>query len=114
MPLEDSSSVDMVGKTQDGRLGLYITDSGQTSNDVERLEKLKNKIECYGHYIADKVATDYQEYGANNIEIIVLCKNPPTKEMLRVDSVSISMKTTSESETYEIPVVFKLFPGVSC
>jgi hypothetical protein len=107
MSLEELDRIDIVTKTNDGRLNLVITDAGITTDPGDRFAKLIEKLKTYISYITDQsFKGEYPHVSLADINILVMCKTPPTEQMLQIEKVTPKGKPQES-----IPVIYRLFPG---
>ncbi len=107
MPLEDPHSIDIITRSEDGRIALIITDSGQTTDAEARFLKLVEKTSLYLDYVlSEKFRVDHPEATPGEVKIKVLCATPPTEEMLLFDRL-----TNPDDRTESIRIEYELFAG---
>lgn len=105
--LEESDRIDIVTKSPDGKLTLVITDAGLTPDPEQRLEKLLSKLRTYvGFVIGPDFKKEYPQDDIKDVQILVVCKIPPTDEMKKIKQV-----TPHGEHEKTIDVLFQLFPG---
>lgn len=107
MPLEDSTCIDIVTRSEDGKITLVITDSGITTDPELRFSKLVEKVTTYvGYVLGDEFGVAHPESVPGNVGIKVLCATPPTDKMLRFHRL-----TNPEDENEWIGIEYELFEG---
>ena len=105
--LEESDRIDIVTEAKDGKLTLVIADAGLTPDPKERLEKLLSKLRTYvGFVIGPDFKKDYPEHNIKDVQILVMCKIPPSEEMKKIKQV-----TPHGEHEKAIDVLFQVFPG---
>lgn len=89
MPLEISDSIDMIVATQEGRLQLVITDSGETSDPNIRLRLFQEKITSYDAYLNGKsFAAEHPGKHIADCDVVVMTRTAPTEAMLKLSAVT--------------------------
>lgn len=107
MTLEESYRIDIVTKTDEGKISLVITDAGLTTDPQERFAKLIAKLKAYVGYVMGKsFQDDHPGMSTQDVMIVVMCKTPPTEQMQEITQV-----TPSGDPHNSIPVVFQVFAG---
>lgn len=91
MTLEDPSRIDIVTREKDGRIALVIVDAGVTTDPQERFDMLLSKLKAYVNYVMSiKFKEQYLDVRARDVLISVVCRNPPTEAMKRIENVGPS------------------------
>lgn len=85
--LEDGNSIDMI-MAKDTELTLVISDAGITTDPIERLKLLKQKIHAYCTWLT-LPATQADYAGAGNCKIRVVCADSPTPDMAQISGVHV-------------------------
>jgi hypothetical protein len=106
MPLEDLTQIDLVTQDADGKINLIITDAGITTDPVERLELLRQKLGLYATAVTGgQLANDYPNATVQDFVIRVVCMRRPLEDMLAIGEVG-----PIGDPAHRIPVVFDEFP----
>jgi hypothetical protein len=109
MPLEDTRAIDIGGKTPDGGVELVITDSGTTTDPVQRLGLLREKLRTYANYIhSQEFEQDFPGTARDRGAIRVVCANPPTDEMAKIRAIAMN-----GDHPITVPVIYDHFPDTS-
>ena len=88
--LEELDRLDAEALADDGKVQLVIFDVGLTDDPQQRLELLMQKSLNYvRHALGKKFAAQHEGKSIADVEVAVICKTPPTEEMLRFTSVTI-------------------------
>lgn len=88
MTLEETKKIDVISRDEKGRIELFINDSGVTTKDEERFQKLLAKLKTYVNFIlSDDFRKSYPNTEPKNVIIKVKCKNKPTPDMKNIDKV---------------------------
>src|SRR6266576_5383707 len=89
MALEDTSTVDMVVKTPDGRrLFLVIFDAGDVNDELRRYQLLVEKLMTYVDYVAvGQYREQAPDLAQQDISVRVVCMTPPNDAMKQIVSV---------------------------
>lgn len=79
----------MIVETQEGRLQLVITDSGETGDPAIRLRLFQEKIKTYDSYLNTKsFASEHPDKHISDCDIVVMARIAPTEEMLKLSAVT--------------------------
>lgn len=107
MPLEDTEHIDIITRSEDGKVMLVITDAGITTNPDERFNMLIEKLKTYVAYVmSEDFKKEYSGLTLNDINILIMCKIPPTEQMRQITKV-----TPKGEPEKAISVIFQVFPG---
>lgn len=89
MSLDDTDSIDIVlGPTPHARLTLVIADGDSHADEGERLAKFAAKLKVYvGYVLGPQFGRDHPGVGPADVLIGVVCRQPPSEQMLGVTEV---------------------------
>jgi|GEM_PF-5915532 hypothetical protein len=97
MPLENSDCIDMIVATQEGRLQLVITDSGETSAPERRLQLFQEKVKTYAAYLSGKsFEAEHPGKHIADCDIVAMTRIAPTDALLKLSTITG-------------PLIFKMF-----
>ncbi len=87
--LEDTGRIDMVAEDRDGKVMLVITDAGTVENPDQRFTLLAEKMKTYvGFVTSEAFARRFPGRTPGDVTIHVMCSEPPTDRMMKVDRVA--------------------------
>lgn len=103
MPLDDPDVIDIITRPAPRKLELVIADAGRIADPQERLAKLIHKLRGYAAFAgSEEFRRQYPK--VEDVSIVVVCKNPPTEEMIQIAKV-----TPGNEPERAIPVRFDVF-----
>ncbi len=104
--LEETDRIDLISRTEDGKVILGITDAGITTDPQQRFNLLVANVRtCIAYILGDEFERDHPGQSASDAGICVLCANPPTEQMKKLSTV----RPTSRPDLV-IPVQFEQVP----
>jgi hypothetical protein len=105
--LEESDQIDIITTSSDGKLQLVIADAGLITDPQQRFETFIRKLKAYvGYAISPDFKKDHPQHDIKDVQILVMCKIPPTDEMMKIKQV-----TPHGQHDQAIDVLFQVFPG---
>ncbi len=91
MSLQDKHNIDLITRSLDGKrngIELYIIDTGDISDETQRLSLLVEKLTCYLNYIvSQQFSSQYPNTKPNDVLFRVLCTTSPTEDMQNIDTI---------------------------
>jgi len=70
------------------RVALVVCDSGEPQDPASREGALQKKLAAYLQFIVSgQFATDYPQFLDRELLILVVCLNPPTEGMKKIDGI---------------------------
>ena len=104
MSLEDTSTIDLVVNSPEGRGGeLLIVDGGDTTDEIRRYQLLTDKLAVYVNYVASgQYAEQLPGVAPEDVTIRVVCTRPPNEPMKQIVSIC-----TREETILKLPVILE-------